>query len=322
MRRITKRRIAEGESAKIADAISGADRVGVLDGVAVDFRHSELPPADWEPLPQWAVCGPPPIHAGVLFPGEAAHLPDPAKDLTEFAYIEAREGDRLTIESVVPEIGDRRFDHPHDAQFRRAYLRLERPSGEVLRPSGPLAFFGTTRIKEAPTREAFDHILERICRHRGVASVYTQGVNGECVGAPSWDMPLEELAQHFGAQAHDAYFRLLALVPDRGNATGHLRRFANSAALAGFLLGKVEARQAERAGSGPMSNLSKATDANTRTDWRDRAKELWAANPHWTTHRVAKIIADEDGVAEVRSVSRSIETQGCVPATSPSYKKA
>lgn len=316
-KRITERRLSDDETAKAAALIAGENRRGVVDGVEVDLCHPSLDPADWEPLPQWYVGG----NSGVVFPSEWSHPEWPRfkEDREILDCVELHAGDRLTVESVVPEIGDGRFDHPHDRQFQRAYLRVERPSGEILSGIGPLAFFGRTKIRNAATREAFDHILERICLHTG-KPLYEQGPNGSCMPDPSWSGSLEDVARAHAAEAHDAYFRLLALLPEQGLAPAYLRMLANDAALAGFLLGKAELRKAERTAGAILDNAARGAEKVTRTDWREKAKRLWAENPRWTTNRVATVIAQDDGLAEVRSVSRSI--RHLAPPTSPSHKKA
>ena len=95
-----------------------------------------------------------------------------------------------------------------------------------------------------------------------------------------------------------------------------LSMVANSAALAGFALGKVEACKAEKIGLASHRNRQLATAKNTNHHWRDAAKEIWAKHPKWTTHRVAKQIAQGD--EDVSSVQRSIKK--LAPETSPSFK--
>src|SRR4051812_44923030 len=68
-KRITERQIQEGVEGEAAALIAGEARHGFLDGVEIDFRHHDLS-TDWEPLPQWFVPGPPPIHAGVILPSD------------------------------------------------------------------------------------------------------------------------------------------------------------------------------------------------------------------------------------------------------------
>jgi len=138
-RRIKARHVAQSETALIAAAIAGEQRHGFIDGVEVDFRHPDLPASDWEAAAWWYVWGVPPRNAGIIFPAEAELDLDAlreAKGMMGAALVPvfARAGDRVSIINVVPKIEDRRFDHPHDAQQRLAYLQIERPSGEIVCP--------------------------------------------------------------------------------------------------------------------------------------------------------------------------------------------
>lgn len=310
--RIQKKQVGAGERAAIAAEIACGGRLGVLDGVEVDFRHPELPPEDWEARPFWHVWGSPPSNAGILFPGEASHAPE--AQLREFKgglsipLIAVAAGDRISIESVITEIADRRFDHPHDAQKRLALLRIEKASGEVVHPPGPLMFYGTTQIRRGATRESFDHILGRICRHAGTETLYERGLNGYYKGTDfDWDMPLEQIARHFAADAHDAFFDLQSRFPEGDLGGAHLRNLANSAALAGFLLGKIEARKSEQVAGSVMANRDRATEKVTRVDWLAKAKAIWAEHPDWRRTRVAHMIAegsDDDPRAIMRAIKK------------------
>ena len=176
-RRITDLSIAEGETGTVAPLIAGRQRCGVIEGVEVDFRHPDLPADDWEARPFWYVWGESPSHAGIIFPYEAAYGVAELRKLKAIddsvPAVFALVGDKITVESVVPKIEDRRFDHPHDAQQRLAYLRIERPSGEVRYPAGPLTFYGTSQIKNGALRETFDHIVTRIVRQpTGIQRAY------------------------------------------------------------------------------------------------------------------------------------------------------
>lgn len=319
-KRVTERRVQEGEFAIIAAQIAGKQRQGVLAGVTVDFRHGDLPPSDWEPLPQWFVLG----NSGIVFPDEVNAISTttgPERDILDEMVaqsVKLRPGDRLTIESVIPEIGDGRFDHPHDRQCRRAYLRVERPSGEVLGGIGPLAFYGVTRIRNGAHRESFDHVLGRICLHSG-KDLYERGINGTYAGPWDWGMPLEEIARRMGTHAHDSYFRLFAQLPPEGTARALLRSLVNDAAVAGFLVGKIEARKAEKIGAGALRGVEAGAAATRNEAWREGAKHLWAEHPGWTLYAVANAIkADSDD--SQNSIERAIAH--LCPPSSPSYTNA
>ncbi len=313
-RRIAEKQVGEGERNATATDIGCGSRVGNLDGVHVDFRHQDLPADDWEARPFWHVWGDSPAHAGILFPGEAASGTEAElraeKGGLAIPLLRVEEGDRITIESVVVEVGDRRFDHPHDVQRRSAFLRIDRRSGEVVRPHRPMMFYGRTQIRKGALRESFDHILARVCAHAGVQTPYIAGLNGHFPGFAdgghwSWDRPLEELARYETAEAHDAFFELAARLDELGAA--HLRRLINSASLAGFLLAKVEARKAEKTAAGVMLNREAATKKVTRLDWRARAQEIWAEHPDYRRTRVAKMIAEENPDDDQSSIMRALK---------------
>lgn len=322
--RIKQRRIATGETAVAADRIAGAERRGFIDGVEVDFRHPDLSP-EWEPLPQWYVWARPPIHAGILFPKEAAlRLTDEFKqikaDLEDLPAIEAQPGDRVSVESVVPQIGDRRFDHPHDNQCRLAYLQLERGSGEVVRGIGPLAFYGATRIRAGAHRETFDHVLARIRIHTA-KELYERGLNGSYPPSSwNWAMPLEDIARVMGAQAHAAFFKLLDLLPpDEGGSTAraHLRSLANDAVMAGFLLAKSEARAVEDRAMRQIAAARQAADTRRDDDLIEKGRDLEALHPTWKRNRIAKELLADYPHRELSSVNRSLAAAGVDGASKP-----
>lgn len=304
MRRITERRIAEGDTAIEAEKIA-RERHGKLDGVEVDFRHPDIPD-DWLPRPQWYVAGRPPNNAGILFPSEALAL-DRLDDSERARYpdkleaIEARPGDRICVDRALPQIIDGRLDHPHDRQCWLVYLRLERPSGELIKLPEPLSFYGSTQVRDGPTREAFDHILDRICKHAGVREIHELR---DPYGF-RWSASLDLVAQHFGAEAYDDYFRLLQMLGDNGPAKALLRAIANDAALAGFMLAKVEMRKAEAVALAGERNRQRGTAKVTRLDWRERAKQIWADHPDYRRTKVANIIAegtDDDPGSIMRAI--------------------
>lgn len=301
-KRITERIIQAGEEAIEAEAIA-QNRHGTLAGVEVDFRHPDLSD-EWLPRPQWFVFGPPPANAGILFPNEAAELIQDA-DAPSLPVIEARAGDRVSVERVLPQIVDGRLDHPHDKLRQLVYLQIERPSGEVVHLPEPLAFFGRTQVREGPGREAFDNILSRICAHNGVTDIHN---GADPCGPPwGWSSPLERVALGVGATAHDAYFRLLAKMEAEGVSAAGLRSLVNAAALAGFLLGKVEARKAEKVALASEKNRQLGTAKIVRSDWPEKAKAIWAAHPDYRRTRVANLIA-EGTDDDPRSISRAIKT--------------
>jgi hypothetical protein len=315
-KRITRRAIGEGPNPELAAKIGGALRHGVLDGVEVDFRHPDLPVDQWEAAPYWYIgYGQTPSHAGVIFPNGQITTRDIAEILGDQKGTQLFPGDRLSIREVVQEVSDRRFDHLHDSQVRRAYLRITRCTGEVIDLDRPLTFWGVNRIREGATREAFDHVVGRICELAGKDDLEPARVGS---GNP-WSWPLEEQAFAFAYQARSAYEALLPLLPEDGTEDcrphrAHLRVVINNAALAGFLLAKAEVRQAEKAAAGIWNNLKQAQEARLRTDLIDAATQVWAEHPTWTKNRVAEAVR---GSAKLRGVITTIER--VVPRTSPSH---
>lgn len=302
-KRITERQVAEGDDARLAALLAGELRVGTLQGVHVNLLHDQLPQGEWEAAPWWYVWP----NTGIVFPGEAkfgmAELRERKAATDEEPAVFALEGDNITIERVEVEATDERFDHPHDREVRLAFLRIERPTGEVLRPDKPLRFFGVSHIKGAGKREAFDHIVERILRHAGVEALPSRTPDD------LWGQPLEAVALESARQAHRAYFDLYPTLPpyEEGQARALLRIVANEAALAGFVLGKIEARKAEGMATAIMVNRERATAEVRRDDWRERAKAIWAEHPDYRRNRVTDIICDEFPDEHKRSIMRALK---------------
>ena len=319
--RISRRAIGTSEAGERAAAIGAEERHGLIDGVEVDFRHPDLPASDWWADPSWWVWGY--QRCGVVFPTDAER----AREDREAARQEGIEvppahflgdGDKITVASVVHKIGDRRFDHPHDAQIKLAYVRLHRANGEVIDLENPIPFYGRTRILQHGTREAFDQIAQRICDRLGVDDLPRWGISSTPAG-DVWEQPLDHLAGIFARDAERAFNNLLPHLPDDGAPDAkleraNLRKLINKAALAGFLLAKAEARAAEHVARGVWKNLELAQDARLRTDLIAAAQEVWGKHPTWTKNRVAEAIR---GDASLRSAIRTIER--VVPVTSPSH---
>lgn len=297
----------------MAAAIGGELRHGIIDGVEVDFRHPDLPASDWEARPFWHVWASPPSHAGIIFPAEAAfgeaRLRGEKQLDDALPAIYANPGDKVTVTSVVPMIKDRRFDHPHDAQHRLAYLRIERPNGDVVDLPEPLAFYGVTQIREGALRETFDHLAARIALHAGVQGLESRQ-RDPFDFTRYWDRELSEIALRAAQDAHRDYFGLLDQLPEGekgGQLRARLRSLINAASLAGFMLGKVEARKAERMGAATLRNQERAVAAVARTDWTEKAEAIWKDHPEYSRTRVAKLIA-EGTDDDQRSIMRRIQS--------------
>lgn len=305
-RRITERRAGAGKVGGEAAALIAGSRVGIVDGVHVDFRHPELDPAEWEAAPHWYVWGLPPQNIGVIFPSEAALGVDEltrikSPEVSELPVFIAKPGDSLSITHVVPEIRDARFDHPHDRQTRLAYLKLESDGVQHALPS-PLQFVGTTRIRDGATRLVFDNTVERICKLTSVHDIQAASIR-----LPErWDASLESRAIAAAVRAHSAVFQLLDETGEESFHAARIRTLANNAVLMGFLLAKSEARRAEASAAKSAENALKGAAKVTRLDWRKKAEEIWAMDPSLKVHAVAVRIAEgtED---DVRSISRAIK---------------
>lgn len=313
--RITNRQVADGEDAKLAALIAGELRTGTLQGVMVDFRHSELPNGEWEASPWWYVWP----NVGLVFPEEAAlemtRLRTEKGVSEDTPAVLACTGDRLTVERVETQLSDARFDHPHDRERRLAFLRLERPDGEVLHLDTPLPFYGTSRIREHGTREAFDHVIERIMRHAAVGELPEYALSR--VSGHVWQQPLEQAALCFAEEAHRHFFKLQTTLPEYGTPLGWMRAalhsVANSAALAGFLLGKLEGREAEVRATRQIDNARMAAE-----DRKDRglialARQIAEQNPMWRRNRIARALQERYPNKESSSINRTLRREGIGP---------
>jgi hypothetical protein len=306
VRRITKRRIGKNEFAISAALIGGELRVGTLDGVHVDFRHPQLPP-DFEAPPWWPAWGAPPYNAGLVFPVAAAHGIEEIPDC-EPVYVRA--GDRISVESVETTVADARFDDPHDREARLATLKIERPNGKTA-TAGPLAFFGNSRLLEGGIREAFDHMIERLLRHNGVDE-FPAEYDADGGYTPLWMRPLEEIALAMARDAHGAAFELLDTLAENDPQRSRLRRALNRTALAGFLLGKFEAREAtERAER--QVRVAQSTGADkTPPRLLKIAREMADANPDWTRNKLS-IELEDSWERDRRSIIRTLKLRHIGP---------
>ncbi|KAB7645553.1 hypothetical protein [Polymorphobacter fuscus] len=302
----------------MAAHIAGPARYGVLQGIEVDFRNSQIPP-DWEPYAWWCVWDGGRTRPSLLFPNEAAfglaHLRD-AKGLADDTAepILLQPGDKISVDRVETEKTDNRFHHPHDAETKLVFLKVVRADGTQELPPVPLPFYGTSRMLRGAKRSNFDNIVER-----AIASA-SMGADNP---ADAWDNPYVDwwskpLAVHAASEAreaHRAYWELHSkLGADSGGLLmAHVRQLANSAALAGFLMAKAEAEKPERMAAPIFSAGQKGADAVRRDDWRDKARALWIEHPTATVNFVAVRIAEgtED---EVRSIARAIKS--LAPASS------
>ena len=297
----------EGTGAEDAAKIAGPERHGVLEGVTVDFRHPELPLIDWEPAPHWHAWSRQHASAKIIFPVEArtglAKLRTET-GLVNYPAVYARPGDKVSVVAVEVRDVDRRFDHPHDRQTRQARLQVERSTGEIYSPPDPMSFYGRTRIREGATRDAFDHLAARICQYAGI--VQLEPASLDMSDREIWSDQLEDTAVIAATRSVDAFARLYKSLSDIDRAL--LRKVINNTAIAGFVLGKIEARKAEKIAAPVANNLRKGSVKVRRDDWTNLARAIWSEHPDWTVNAVANEIAEELGADDdPRSIRRNIE---------------
>lgn len=340
--RFVPEHVAEGQTAQEALAVADASRAGVVAGVAVDFRHPDLPPGEWIARAWWDVAHDSEAHAGFIFEEEAvacerelAAMPESgAQDLMDrralimrkLALPHVKPGDRISVESVVPRIVGGPFHHPHDMTVRLANLVCTKPSGETIRPASPLTFYGITQLRTGPERDAYDRLADRILlavggldpRKYEVTRKYREDAAGR------WqDAPLDVRAAHAIEQADNAITDLVAILgtlEDEGRAGALLRCAVNEAALAGFLQAKHESTRAEQWAGKQKPRLDQGRLANKDYDNRRAlALQIWADKPKAAINEVSKIVAQKLG-KEKSSVMNSLWE--IVPETSRSFRRA
>ena len=295
--------VAEGEDAQQAVAVADASQAGIVDGVEVDFRHADLPPGEWVARPWWDVGGDGEAWAGVLFPSEAKACEE-TNERDEWierklTLPRAHPGDRLTVESVVDRIADRRFDHLHDATVKLAYLVLTRPDGSKVRPASPLAFYGKTQLRDGPPRDAYDRLAERILAEQGNPDPHAFEIERRLRAFEAAGKPLNEhsLGERAALAIEEAERAWLDLVTDHlkddllGQAA--LRMALNSATLAAFFQAKHELRTAERLAQRVAEGGDKARNKAKAKDNRFRyAQEIWSESPELSVPALARRVLE------------------------------
>jgi len=320
IRRVTEPQVQEGEEGRIAAEIAMSGRIGVFEGVHIDFTHPKLPANEWWARPWWHVFGDGEERSGFVFPGEAAAPADKwdrAKSGVIRKPIFAKAGDRITVARVSQTDSVSFLHHPHDYSVRKAFLTLTRPDGSTISDVGPLSFYGKTRITHHGTRQAFDNAVARISEIEPVGLCWP---NQPEIRLPSWKNGADAVAKFHAAVAHDDLFALLdGLAPDDDDMYVRLRSLANSAILAGFALAKHEAQRADQWEASRKASAKKGADATRNDEWRDAAKSIWRAEPTLTTNAVAKrLVGEQFNDIEVSSMSRAI--RNLAPPTSNSHK--
>lgn len=325
IRRITELQVQAGEEGQTAVEIATTGRVGVFEGVHVDFTHADLPPGEWWARPWWHVWADGEQHCGLIFPGEAKAAEADGigwkriRERTTREEIFALPGDRLTV-ARVQQLQEVTFlHHPHDYSVRYAFLTLTRPDGTTINDIGPLAFYGSTRLIGHGSREAFDNAIARI------ATLSLDGLQlpKDEEGFLSrrlepWKHSPSEAALHFAGEAHDELFSLIdELSPDDTSGYVRLRSLVNAALLAGFALAKHEAQPAERQAAGAAKGAKAGGEKTADHVSREMAKKLWAENPTETAYWVAKQICATHQDKDPNTVTRSIKH--LTPSTSKSY---
>jgi hypothetical protein len=312
IRRVTDLQVQEGEEGRIAVELATTGRVGLFQGVEINFTHSDIPADEWSARPWWHVWADGEHHSGLIFPGEASapDFKEAKKGVTRRA-IYAKAGDRVTV-GRVRQVDEVTFlHHPHDYGVRLAYLKLTRADGSIETDIGPLAFYGNTRIMSHGSREVFDNAVARI------AAIEPKGF-GNLSDPPTWKQGADHMAKYHAAAAHDLLFEMLDGLPtDDTSSYVRLRSLVNSAMLAGFALAKHEARRAERQAAGAARGAKAGGEKTADHVARQRAQELWAEYPEETVYWVAQQICVEHSDKVQGTVERSIKK--LTPPTSRSY---
>jgi len=314
-RRLVKREISVGQRQKEALSVARADREGVVDGVIVDFRHPDITPGEWEAREFWHVGADDNQHSGFIFPSEViacehpnnSHLYDLLADKKKLPRANA--GDKLTVESVTELNSDRRFDHPHDAIVKEAYLALTRPNGEVVRPSSPLRFYGVTQLRDAPSRDVYDRIAARVLSDRNWPDYdELEEVRARRIITPHWPSEAEmsfsdrallaidesERAWH---QLVDEYFR------DDAHGRRLLRAVLSGAVRAAFFQAKHESNEAEERASTQLENLAEGSRTRKNWDWIAAGRKIASEHPDWARNRIVTGVIKELKLPETKRVS-------------------
>lgn len=341
--RLVNRHVVQGEVAQQALAVADASCEGVVDGVLIDFRHPGLPPAEWEARPWWFVGDTDAPFCGFLLPSEAAALDEGRwgvlgedEDLIQRkkSLPRAAPGDRLTVESVVDRISDRRFDHRHDATVKMAYLALTRASGEVVRPSSPMAFYGATQLRDAPERDAYDRLASRILAEHGNPNPHAFEIRHRLGWpfAPAEGYGLSERAALAIERVELAWLKLHTThLRDDPMGRAALRSALNNAVLAAFFQAKHESKPAEDRQQRVEEGADRGRGKPKANDGRfDYARSIWRDDPSLSLTALAREVVEQvylNGEGELvsesamrDSLNRAIERgELTVPPESPSH---
>ena len=187
---------------------------GIVNGVAIDFRHELLVPGVWKPYLQWHMWGDCGMNISILLPEEGVRSDTELREVKgispDFPIVRAEVGDNILVVDAFRGEQDRVFDHPHDREYRFAQLMLRKADGSTIEAPALLAFAGSLRVRDAMESDVFDNVLERIRRHIGVASlneqmpVYSEFLEDiKRLSEPEKEM--QELCRHAHAAAQAAY---------------------------------------------------------------------------------------------------------------------
>lgn len=326
-KRLTSRRWGpDSPRVDAAESITGPQRHGVVDGVIIDLRHTDIDAIEWEPRPWWHLASDSAGSARLSFPSDADLGIPP---LT--GAVALRAGDRVSAVGASSEDIGPKFLHAHDRSARLLDLVVTRADGSTEPSPHKLRLFGTTELRNSPPHEAFDRMALR-----ATALVDVDRLN-------DYDLPhfaarkkgLADEATYFLRAAEGSYRNLarplaqLDTEEDKNRPYEHwgpewwrddLVRLLNQAALGGYLLARSETDGLERSIVDRDRNLEegrgKLKDFDRR---RIRAREIWAKHPGYTINKVGQLIAQELG-KEKSSVIASLWPE--VPPTSPSYTRA
>ena len=283
-------RVLHYQKLREGDLVTRAGEAGLVEGVHVDFQHDGLPSGEWEARPWWVVWGAPPDSAGLIFPYEAKFDLDqyrrwvPAVADSPALYV--RPGDRILIESVEDGKLGGPYDHPHDLTCKMVRLLLVREDGEEVRPPSPLAFYGTTQLRDAPPVEAYDRLAERVL----AANNYPcriEKLPGSRFAIKTNPQSIPDLGERALLCVGDVEEALAELVPTLDPRQLELvRRAVSGASLAGFSQGKFELRKAEEQAAGSARGREHGPKALRNDVWWDFASSAWGAEPQRSTYSI------------------------------------
>ncbi len=286
------------------------DRVGAIDRVEFDLRSNLLSPSEWVTIPlrtrlRNAQEAPQSEGPFLWFPWFGPYG-DTQPGRKPDAIVNT--GDKVVIASVERANEGDDFDHPHDVEVRRAYLRIERKNGEVDQIPVPLEYTGLSALRGPGfSGDPFENLKARILEHFGL-----EELDGD-VGSDEPAIALEALRLACILEAATGRIRELStgipLLSDGHSDRSDERLVAmdvmamvNASVRLGYLWAKVEAegnmkplaKSASRSKVGASRGGTKSALSRTRKraeGWepiaKEAAKERRAKDPSISQEKLA-----------------------------------